>query len=330
MSGYLFSGNVPDDLKYVQALRPFILACDFLSQNQIGSHGTEIDQGQIVFEGHDCLSSLDGSHVSISRWKPDRVLGAYLPADPLQSFKAGSRSGPDRIGAVQTPHPKEGYAKQIGKIRNTGLSRFGPGTMIVTENGEIPVEWLAVGDRVLTRDHGFQPVQEVVRTKLAQVHFNNHPNECPICIPAGTLGAGCPTHDLFLAAQHGVLVRSSVTEKRIASREVFAPANAWSDIGVAKTITPDGDFMMTDVIFSSHEVILAHGAWVESTIVDGKRAALRSIKSGVLIADSTGIDKNRMQSARLRLSRKQTVTLLANEMRFAAGVDQENAIIRSA
>ena len=73
-----------------------------------------------------------------------------------------------------------------------------PGTLLLTQDGEIPVEFLNPGDRVITRDAGLVRVDAVSRftRRLAAVRF-----------AAGTLGANRPDQDLILPAGQPVLVR---------------------------------------------------------------------------------------------------------------------------
>ena len=48
------------------------------------------------------------------------------------------------------------------------ISGFGGGTLIETDGGPIPVDWLRPGDRVLTFDDGLQPLRWVGRDCLRQ------------------------------------------------------------------------------------------------------------------------------------------------------------------
>ncbi|MGO4914152.1 Hint domain-containing protein [Pseudogemmobacter sp. W21_MBD1_M6] len=49
-------------------------------------------------------------------------------------------------------------ANDLGPTNIEAMTGFTAGTMITTLDGLIPVEWLRAGDRILTRDRGFQPV----------------------------------------------------------------------------------------------------------------------------------------------------------------------------
>jgi hypothetical protein len=47
--------------------------------------------------------------------------------------------------AMDDPSPASRFA---------GLPGLGPGVEVMTSEGALPVEWLATGDRLITRDHG--------------------------------------------------------------------------------------------------------------------------------------------------------------------------------
>ncbi|EPX87231.1 Hint domain protein [Rubellimicrobium thermophilum DSM 16684] len=71
----------------------------------------------------------------------------------------------------------------------TLLSGLATGTAILTLRGAVAVEDLRPGDRVITRDHGAQPLRalEAVAARLA-----------PIRIAAGGLGRNRPDRDLLM------------------------------------------------------------------------------------------------------------------------------------
>jgi hypothetical protein len=65
---------------------------------------------------------------------------------------------PIRINPVRvSKHGGYEMDRTTTALRHSGhfdstLSGLGPGSMVMTMDGELPVEWLAAGDRVITRD----------------------------------------------------------------------------------------------------------------------------------------------------------------------------------
>lgn len=81
-------------------------------------------------------------------------------------------------------------------VRNgTGLAR---GTVILTLDGELPIEHLTPGDRVITRDSGTAILRSVKTTEALVA---------PIHIRAGSLGHTRPDTDMIVAPDARVHVR---------------------------------------------------------------------------------------------------------------------------
>jgi len=84
---------------------------------------------------------------------------------------------------IVTPAPKAGFVV---------------GTVLLTQDGEMPVEFLSPGDRIITRDSGFAQL-EAIRCRRTLTHA--------ICFAAGSLGDMRPDQDLVLPAAQMVLIR---------------------------------------------------------------------------------------------------------------------------
>ena len=103
------------------------------------------------------------------------------------------------------------------------------GTTIMTLDGEMPIENLSVGDRVITRDSGMSVVKDI-SVKTAQMQ--------PIRIKAGSLGHTRPDRDMLVSAGAKLHIRdwraealfgttsASVSAERLVDGEFLAPAGA--------------------------------------------------------------------------------------------------------
>ncbi|MEM9638146.1 MAG: Hint domain-containing protein [Pseudomonadota bacterium] len=236
--------------------------------NQTGivtsADGTPISSGLIYGEQYGVLQAPDGSYVTIDRIEIDGVNMGYVPSEPLEPgvtyTYVGGRDIDNRLGGPDGDDTRMSYS---GYEQNS-VPCFGPGTMIRTQDGEIPVEWLETSDMVLTRDHGYQPIVWIGRTRMAPGYFMQYPDERPVCVPAGALSRNCPTHDLHVTGDHRILFTSARAELLYSSNEVLAPAKAWVDSGRAFQITPTRNYTITHIACANHQVILAQGAWVET------------------------------------------------------------------
>ncbi|GHC16447.1 hypothetical protein GCM10007291_13660 [Gemmobacter nanjingensis] len=140
---------------------------------------------------------------------------------------------------------------------------FTPGTLIATPRGEVPVEELKAGDRVITRDNGIQQIRWVGQKALNWTDLSLNPHLKPILIRKGSLGNGLPERDMMVSPNHRVLVANDRTALYFDEHEVLVAAKHL----VAGRGVHEVDSMGTTYIhfmFDRHEVVLSNGAWTES------------------------------------------------------------------
>ncbi len=101
---------------------------------------------------------------------------------------------PNTVGRVGGEFPQTGqYAPYAS--RDTGLLQ---GTTLLTLDGEMPVEFVSVGDKLITRDSGIARVEHIQRSKR-MIHT--------IAVAAGSLGHKRPERDALLAGDQMCLIR---------------------------------------------------------------------------------------------------------------------------
>ena len=140
---------------------------------------------------------------------------------------------------------------------------FTPGTAIKTITGEVAVESLRVGDRVFTRDNGFQRVRWVGRRAVSKQELSKRPEFNPIEISAGALGNSLPEHTMRVSPQHRMLVEGSRAEMYFGTEEVLVAAAHLTCLPGVSRVEPD-EVTYVHVMFDHHEIIIADGAWTES------------------------------------------------------------------
>lgn len=146
------------------------------------------------------------------------------------------------------------------------FSGIGPGTMILTTDGEMPVEWLAPGDRVITRDHGAQPVLFVSRTRDLP-GGGGVPQ--PFMFRPGDTGPNGEIADkLRVAPGHRGLLQRPELELNFGTDEALV---RFADVSRRTVGRPDpsmGNLQYHHIIMEQHEIISAGSLWIETTDAD--------------------------------------------------------------
>ena len=171
-------------------------------------------------------------------------------------------AGPMRIGAKVCSASVAGMTGQPGPNVARCTPCFTPGTQITTERGDCPVEQLAAGARIITRDNGIQTVRWVGRTQLFLHDFQAEPHLLPVFIAKGALGKGLPERDMRLSPNHRVLVANGRTSLRFAEREVLVAAKHLTSEGVHVVQSSGTTYL--HFMCDRHEIVLADGVWTES------------------------------------------------------------------
>ena len=140
---------------------------------------------------------------------------------------------------------------------------FTPGTLIATPRGEVPVETLREGDRVITRDNGIQEIRGFGFKDLSGRELLQKEHLKPVLVQKGSLGYGLPERDMLVSPNHRVLVNNDKTALYFEEREVLVAAKHLTGLAGVNRV----DTMKTSYIhfmFDQHEVILSDGSWTES------------------------------------------------------------------
>ncbi|WP_298862876.1 Hint domain-containing protein [uncultured Sulfitobacter sp.] len=157
--------------------------------------------------------------------------------------------------------------KDVGKIVFSEIEQiipcFTPGTRIATPRGEVAVETLAVGDRVVTRDNGLQVIRWIGRRDLTAADLLMNQHMSPVCICKGGLGNDLPERDMMVSPNHRMLVASEKTVLYFEESEVLVAAKHLTGLpGVAVARVQELTYI--HLMFDHHEVILSDGTWSES------------------------------------------------------------------
>lgn len=136
----------------------------------------------------------------------------------------------------------------------TAVSGVCAGTTILTLDGEIPVEHLSVGDRIVTRDSGMAALRDIrlTRTKIQ-----------PIRIKAGSLGHTRPDRDMIACPDTKLNIRDWRAAALFGQSSALVPAHQFID----------GEFLIElslrevaiyDLVFDQPHILYADGLEIGS------------------------------------------------------------------
>lgn len=158
---------------------------------------------------------------------------------------------------------------------NAGWTCFTRGTLIETDRGPIAIEDLSVGDRVLTRDNGMQPIRWIGSKALSAQALAADEKLRPIRICRDALGAGVPSSDLLVSPQHRILIRSRIAQKMFGIPEVLVAAKQLCQVEGIDIAHDAHGVEYFHMLFDRHEVVISNGAETESLYTGPE--ALKSI-----------------------------------------------------
>lgn len=142
------------------------------------------------------------------------------------------------------------------KVTTTTAPCFVAGTEIVTQDGLMNVEDLMPGQKVLTRDNGFQPLLWIGTTMRQATG-----SDAPIHLAKDALG----NHEAVeFSPNHRILIKSSQAAMLFGESEVLVKAK---DLVNGDTITvreDHGPVTYVHILFDRHEIVRANGLDSES------------------------------------------------------------------
>ncbi|EAQ01187.1 hypothetical protein OB2597_03824 [Pseudooceanicola batsensis HTCC2597] len=139
-------------------------------------------------------------------------------------------------------------AKQ-NKAKAELVTGIAAGTKVMTLDGEMPVEFLTAGDRVITRDTGMA-VLKTVRTRKVTCDV--------VHIAGGSLGHNRPENDVAVPSGQEVLIRDWRAEALFGKKTALVTADKLVD---GEYVRAMGKGVMTvhELVFDTDHIIYAGG-----------------------------------------------------------------------
>jgi len=233
--------------------------------------------------------------------------GGFTVTDGSASYRARiADTGLQTLVIFEGPMPPQGQTCWITHHRlapcaarnpSQDVICFASDTLIATPQGARPVALLKVGDKIMTRDNGPQPVLWLGQSMLSGPALRRHPQLRPIRLRRGALEDGMPSDDLCVSPGHRIVVSGAQARALFGCEEVLVRA---SHLINYKTITQDPalhGICYRHLLLEEHQIIYANGVPTESfhpalaptqTLREHKRALRQVCESWVTAPESYG------------------------------------------
>ncbi|NOR63708.1 MAG: hypothetical protein GQ535_14600 [Rhodobacteraceae bacterium] len=172
--------------------------------------------------------------------------------DPAETDLQKIAGGRITEGMTNNGHTFDSYEDRV-------IVCFMRGTKLATPTGDVLIEDVMIGDRVLTVDSGVQVVRWIGSRKLKPSRATT-----PVRIKAGALGAQMPSHDLLVSPAHRVLISGWRAEALFGEPEYLVAAK---DLVNDSTIVFARDIENVEyfhLLFDKHEIVTSNGMPSES------------------------------------------------------------------
>ncbi|MFN4129528.1 MAG: Hint domain-containing protein, partial [Paracoccaceae bacterium] len=210
--------------------------------SQIGQPGDAIR-----LEARYTLMATDGDKIDLLLMRLESGVRVVLPLSPMSALADYT------LVAIDA-------APEAVRLADLLCVSFARGTMITLADGrQHPIEDLRADDKVLTRDHGPQPLRW-----LGKATLRAHGVFAPVVITSGTLGnAG----DLIVSPHHRIFLYQRQRRAGLQTSELLVQAkHLVDDERVFQRIGGFVDYY--SLVFDQHEIIYAEGVPVESLMVN--------------------------------------------------------------
>lgn len=144
-----------------------------------------------------------------------------------------------------------------------GTTGLCTGANLRTPIGEKHVEFLRVGDLIVTRDNGLQPVRMIWTRTVTAAEIAADPSLAPITLAQRAIGPMMPQKKVSIGGAHRLLVPGWRLDDEEDTENCLVPARDLEGLG-EPTETGENDVTYYNIVFETPQVFCANGLPVES------------------------------------------------------------------
>lgn len=203
--------------------------------------------------------------IPVANWQPlnnsggDSVQLTNASGDLIESISYDD----DATAGQSLNYTTDGTYEGAG-VPDPGVVCFTAGSLISTEQGELPIESLEVGAWVQTRDHGLRKLRWIGQRVVSRAEQVLTPGFRPVRIQKSTFGPNQPARDTLLSQQHRILLEKQKTETLFDTPVVLCAAVSLVNGQSISIQPPLAPVIYIHLLFDQHEVLFVDGLPSES------------------------------------------------------------------
>ena len=152
-----------------------------------------------------------------------------------------------------------------GEVLDEVIACYCRGTLIRTDRGEVPIEELTIGDRILTVSGALRPIKWIGRRGYDGRFIAGNRQVLPVVVKTGALADGVPARDLWLSPGHALYLDGVVVPV----------AHLVNSMSIRQAIEVEA-VEYFHIELDSHDILLAERAPAESYVDVGNRAQFQN------------------------------------------------------
>ena len=192
--------------------------------------------------------------------------GAYYAQLPGEGYGTGGGGGGSfDAGTPFVALADENHGNGFVTLTLVAAACYCRGTLILTDRGEVTVEDLAIGDRLVTVSGEAKPIKWIGRRSYGGRFVMGRTDILPICIKAGALDENVPRRDLWISPHHAMYVK----EKHLDGVLIEAK-DLVNGVSIVQAQSVD-KVEYFHIEMATHDVIVAEGALSETFLDDDSR-----------------------------------------------------------
>lgn len=171
---------------------------------------------------------------------------------------------PTGVALIVTAATEEISLAEFGTDEFAAPPSFTHGAEILTLDGGLPVQELQIGEMIVTRDAGAQPLRWIGRFEVSPSCLATMPELRPVRLSAHSLGPQRPARDVLLPPDHRILIRNARAAVLFGEKEVLATASHLINEATITRATDVEHLVYFHLLLDDHHIIYADGLEAES------------------------------------------------------------------